>query len=233
MKHRSRSLAAGLGLAALLATLVVSSVALAQGAPQPDPGAEPAEHDEEGPKPINWTDMGNKEQPLYLAAFLNFAILAGIYAYFGKKPIEAALLARRETVSKQIEEAQKIKHEAEARSKQYAHKLDDLGTELATTRAALAAAGESEKARIVREAEEKAARMQKDALFLLDQERKQVRADLQREAVHAALTHAEELLKGKLTAADQERVAEEFLLTLVPTSKARATGTASTGGGAS
>jgi F-type H+-transporting ATPase subunit b len=230
-----------MGLAVLSATLVVSSGAVAQPAQpphsQPAPGAgpsaEPAEHEEEGPQPINWTDTGNKDQPLYLAAFLNFAILAGAYAYFGKKPIEAALKTRRETVSKQIEEAQKIKHEAEARSKQYAHKLDDLGTELATTRATLAAAGETEKARIVRDAEEKAARMQKDALFLLDQERKQAHADLQREAVHAALAQAEELLKTKLTVADQERVAEEFLATLVPTSKARAAGTASTGGGAS
>ncbi len=126
-------------------------------------------------------------------------------------------------MSKQIDEAQKIKHEAEARSKQYASKLEDLGQELATTKAALAAAGAGEKARIVREAEEKAARMEKDATFLVEQERKQMRADLQREAVAGALVAAEELLRTKLTLADQERVAEEFLATLVPPSRASAT----------
>ena len=86
--------------------------------------------------------------------------------------------------------------------------------------------------RIVREAEEKATRMQKDAEFLLEQERKQVRMDLQREAVQAALVAAEALLRGKLTMADQERVAEEFLATLVPAKAGSVTSGSSTGGAA-
>jgi len=182
----------------------------------PPPSHEAAEHEEEGPKPVNWTDFGNKEQPPYLAALLNFAVLAIIYVGFGRKPIAAALKARREEVSKQIEDAQKIKHEAEARSAQYASKLKDLDTELTTTKQTLAAAGAGEKARIVREAEEKAVRMEKDAQFLLEQERKQLQLDLQREAVQAGLLAAEQVLRTKLTMADQERVAEEFLATLIP-----------------
>ncbi len=183
------------------------------------------EEHEGGPKPVNWVDFSDKEQPPYLAALINFAILAFIYVYFGKAPIAAALQSRRQEVSKQIEEAQKIKREAEARSQQYATKLEALGTELATTEAGLAAAGTTEKARIVREAEEKAARMEKDAAFLIEQERKQLQADLQRETVAAALAAAEELLRTKLTLADQERVAEEFLATLTvkPSSQAGAT----------
>jgi F-type H+-transporting ATPase subunit b len=172
-------------------------------------------HEEEGPRAVNWVDFSNKKQPPYLAAFINFAIMAGAYAYFGKKPVEAALKARRDDVSKQIEEAQNIKREAEARSKQYAQKLEALTDELTTTRATLVAAGVAEKARIVREAEEKAARMQKDAIFLLNQERRQLQADIQRETVAAALMAAEALLRTELTQADQERVAEEFLATLV------------------
>jgi F-type H+-transporting ATPase subunit b len=176
--------------------------------------AEHAEEHEGPPGPMNWFDFSNKEQPPYLAAVINFAILAFIYVYFGKKPIMNALRGRREGVSKQIEEAQKIKHEAEARSKQYAAKLEALGMELETTKAALATAGVGEKARIVREAEERAARMQKDAQLLIEQERAQMHADLQREAVAAALEAAETVLRTKLTQADQERVAEEFLATL-------------------
>ena len=81
----------------------------------------------------------------------------------------------------------------------------------------------------MREAEEKAARMQKDAAFLLEQEAKQMRLDLQREAVEAALAAAEELLTKRVTPADQERLAEEFLAV------ARAEASARTGrtGGAS
>jgi F-type H+-transporting ATPase subunit b len=216
---------------ALLAMLASGAIALtAYGAPPPaHVSARDVEvkHEEEGPKPINWFDFGNKEQPPYLAAFVNFAILVGAYAYYGKKPVAAALQGRREQVSKQIEEAQKIKHEAEARSKQYEAKLEALNDELATTRATLVAAGVSEKARIVRDAEEKAARMQKDALFQLDQERKQMHADLQRETVALALAAAESLLRNKLTQADQERVAEAFLATLVPSKNAPSAGGAS------
>jgi F-type H+-transporting ATPase subunit b len=197
----------------------------------PDHNAEHgAAHEEEHEGPpgdVNWTDFSNKEQPPYLAAVLNFGILAFIYVYFGRKPLANALVTRREGVSKQIEEAQKIKHEAEARQKQYTAKLEDLGTELATTKASLAAAGAGEKARIVREAEEKAARMEKDAAFLLEQERKQVQLDLQREAVNAALAEAEALLRSKLTPADQERLAEEFLSTLVPAKAGSRAGAAS------
>jgi len=179
---------------------------------------------ESGPKDINWSDFGNKDQPPYFASVINFAVLAFLYVYFGKAPIAAALKARREEVQKQIEEAQKIKHEAEARSKQYAAKLGELDQELEKTRATLVATGAAEKARIVKEAEEKAARMQKDAEFLLEQERKQLRVDLQREAVQTALAAAEELLRAKLTPADHERVAEEFLASLTASRSARAGG---------
>jgi F-type H+-transporting ATPase subunit b len=190
--------------------------------------AHESEH-EEGPGPVNWTDFDNKEQPPYLAALVNFAILVIIYVGFGKKPIAEALKARRQEVSKEIEEAQKIKREAEARSKQYTSKLEDLGQELESTKAALAAAGAGEKARIVKEAEEKAVRMEKDADFLLEQERKQLAIDLRREAVLAALTSAEQILRTKLTQADQERMAEEFLSTLTP-AKTAASATTSGGG---
>jgi F-type H+-transporting ATPase subunit b len=214
---------------ALAFALAGGTIALTvHAAPPPPEGKADAEHEEERPKDINWVDFGNKAQPPYLASLVNFAILVAAYAYFGKKPVETALKARRDDVSRQIEEAQNIKREAEARSKQYEAKLEALNDELTTTRATLVAAGVSEKARIVRDAEEKAARMQKDALFQLDQERKQVTADLQRETVGLALAKAEELLRTRLTQADQERLAEEFLATLVPSKgAAKSTGGAS------
>jgi len=188
------------------------------GAGEAEHGRAHGEHagEHEAPKPVNWTDFSDKEQPPYLAALINFAVLAFIYVYFGKAPLAAALKTRRQEVKQQIDEAQKIMREAEARSKQYTAKLEDLGMELETTKTALAASGAGERARIVREAEEKAARMEKDAAFLVEQERKQMHADLSREAVQASLRAAEELLRTKLTLADQERVAEEFLATLVP-----------------
>ncbi len=177
-------------------------------------GAAHEEDENAPPKAINFSDFNDKEQPPYLAALINFALLAFIYVYFGKKPIAAALRTRRDEVKKQIDEAARIKEEAEARSEQYAAKLKDLGADREGARLSLAAAGATEKGRIVREAEEKAARMKRDAEFLLEQESKQQELDLQREAVVAALATAEAMLRSGLTPADQERVAEEFLASL-------------------
>jgi F0F1-type ATP synthase membrane subunit b/b' len=176
--------------------------------------AEPETSEEESPGAINWFDFGNKEQPPYAAMLINFGLLAFVYYRFGKKPVAEALKKHRASVEKEIEEAQRIKREAEARAKTYQAKLKDLEIELGQTKLALVEAGKGDRARIVKEAEEKAVLMQKDAAFLLEQETRQMRNDLQREAVLAALAAAEEILKKKVSQADQERLAEEFLTKL-------------------
>jgi F-type H+-transporting ATPase subunit b len=64
------------------------------------------------------------------------------------------------------------------------------------------------------DAEAKAERMRKDAEFLVEQELKQIRQDLWRDTVEAAVGAAEELLKKRVTPADQERMAEDYLADL-------------------
>jgi F-type H+-transporting ATPase subunit b len=171
-------------------------------------------HDGHALQPINWLDFSNTHQPPYAALLLNFALLVGLYYKVGKKPVAEGLKKRRESVAKEIEEAQRMKREAEERAKLYQAKLEKLEDELADARAALVAAGQGERDRIVKEAEEKAERMQRDAEFLVQQELKQMRVDLLRETVDIAVREAEELLKRRVTAADQERLAEDFLAEL-------------------
>lgn len=167
----------------------------------------------EQPKPINWFDFGG-EYPPYIAMFINFAIMAAVYYLFGRKPIAAGLQARRDSIAKEIEEAQRMKKEAEERAKVYQVKLDKLDQELQSAREALVRAGEAERDRIVREAEAKSERMRRDAEFLIEQEMKQIRTDLWRDTVEAAVAAAEELLKKRVTPADQERLAEDYLADL-------------------
>jgi F-type H+-transporting ATPase subunit b len=182
--------------------------------PAPAPGhAEHAENESEGPADVNWVDF-TVETPPYLAMLINFGILVAGYYALGKKPIAAALRNRRNSIAKEIEDAQRMRKEAEKRAKTYQAKLDKLEDELKSAREALVRAGEAEKERIVTEAEAKAERMRKDAQFLVEQELKQVRVDLQREAVEAAIAAAEELLRKRVTQADQERLAEDYLADL-------------------
>jgi F-type H+-transporting ATPase subunit b len=183
-------------------------------APAEGDAKEGAEAEEgEGPAPMNWTDFGGKTPP-YVAMLINFAVLAGAYYMLGKKGVTEGLKARRQAIAKDIEEAQRMKHEAEERARVYLDKLAKLEDEMRMARDSLVHAGEAEQERIVKEAEAKAERMRKDAEFLVEQELKQIRADLLREAVETAVRAAEDLLKARVTPADHERLAEDYLADL-------------------
>jgi F0F1-type ATP synthase membrane subunit b/b' len=171
----------------------------------------PAEEPEsETPGPINWTDFGAKNPP-FIAMIINFAILAAGYYYLGKKGIADGLKSRRDAISREIDEAQAMKHEAEARAKTYQAKLATLEVEARDARESLVRAGEAERERIVKEADAKAERMRKDAEFMVEQEMKQIRIDLWREAVDTAVAAAETLLKERVNDDDQRRLAEGYL----------------------
>jgi len=234
MRHASA--ARRLALVAMAAVTAWSVWVWAQPQPQPPrkmrlegaPIAAPGRHvaaekpeaakkddaaESEEPKPFNWTDFG-LETPPYIAMLINFGILAAGYYLLGKKPIVEGLQARRDSIAKDIEEAQRMKHEAEERAKKYQAKLEILEQEVVAAREALVRSGEAERDRIVKDAEAKAERMRKDAEFLVEQELKQIRLDLWRDAVDTAVVAAEELLKKRVTPADQERLAEDYLADL-------------------
>ncbi|MBI2391382.1 MAG: ATP synthase F0 subunit B [Deltaproteobacteria bacterium] len=156
---------------------------------------------------------GNPVVPVtpYAYLLINAAILFFIYYRAGKKPVTEGLQSRHDTVAKELAEASKIKAEAEARAKEYDEKLAQLETELQRIKADIVKAGEGDRARIVKEAEEKAERMKKDAQFLLDQELKQLRNDMLAFTAEAAVAAAEAVLATKVTAADHDRLSAEYL----------------------
>jgi len=205
-------------LALMLLVTAWGTWAFAQGhrpvAEPPPPGGHVVEgagkEEEEAPAPINWTQFGT-ETPPFIAMLVNFGILVAGYYLLGRKPIAAGLQSRRDRIAKDIEEAQKMRREAEARAKLYQGKLAKLEDEVRLAREGLVKAGEAERDRIVLDAEAKGERMRKDAQFLVEQELKQIRIDLQRETVETAIAAAEELLKKRVTMADQERLAEDYL----------------------
>jgi F-type H+-transporting ATPase subunit b len=182
-------------------------------------------HDE--PK-MNWSDFSNTKQPPYLALLLNFAVLIGLFYYFGKDKIAAGLRDRKTTIAKDIEEAARMKAAAAERAEKYQTSLKNLDKDQATTKAALEAAGKKERDVLIANAEEKAARMQRDAEFILAQERKQTRLDILRATVERASDSAESLLHTNANADDHERMVTLFLTELAgrPASGAATTVTA-------
>jgi F-type H+-transporting ATPase subunit b len=173
--------------------------------------AEHAEGEEHELGQINWVDFGNKKQPPLAIYLINLLILVGGIVKFGGPGIMQALKDRRDRVAKEIEEAQRMKKEADQRAKKYQAKLENLDEELDATKKSLVEAGVADKERLVKEAQEKAQRMERDAGSLLEQEARQTRQDLVRETVELAIVAAEDLLKKRITQADQERLAEDYL----------------------
>ena len=209
--------------------MLVSGVALAQQHhpnnvhPVPAPslsvahderGKEPAEAEEEGPPaPIEWwsTSFLNNPRISYGAMAINFLILALIYYRFGKKPVAEGLKERKKSIASSIENAQKILSEAKQRSKKYKSKLEKVEADAQEAKQSQVSTGKGDAEAIVRNAEEKAARLARDVQFILDQEQKQTQLDLVRETVEKAAKEAEDLLRSNVSSADQERLAEEFL----------------------
>jgi F-type H+-transporting ATPase subunit b len=199
-----------------------------------------AEHDPKAPPPpINWWHglVGEKkgvapsllwrepgEPPPFLASLLNFGLLVFIVVKFGKKPLQDALVKRKDSIVRELEEAKRLRESAEKRLAEYETKLDKIHEDLERIRGEFRQQGELDKQRILGEAKERRDRMKRDAEVLLSQEVKQMRQELVVEVVREATRLATELLGKEMTLGDHDRFAEMFLAELRSGSKLRGFG---------
>jgi F-type H+-transporting ATPase subunit b len=179
-----------------------------------------------GPGPINWfygmvyASEGAEPslivrpkgmQPPLGALLLNTGILFWVVYRVGRRPISDALKKRRTTIMQGIDDAARMKSEAESRLAGYEDKLDHLGDEIERLKREMRAAGEAERVRILAEAKERRVRMEREAQLLIEQELKAARHELLEATVAAALSSASEQLAKSLTSADHQRLADEYL----------------------
>jgi F-type H+-transporting ATPase subunit b len=163
--------------------------------------AHGAEHGEHG----GWDVNG------IVASFVNFFVLIGLFVFLFKDKLRSFLKERRAAIEVELNEAARLRAEAEAKHKEYSERMAKLDQELAQIKREMIAAGEKERDRIVADAEEKASRMRKEAEFIIEQQMKQLREDLKRETGEAAVEAAEQLLMKATTSFDQQRLAQEYL----------------------
>jgi len=200
---------------ALLAlALTVPAVVFAETAHHESQAHEVAEHEaghdaHDGHGEL--TFMGLIKSREFQGTVVNFVALLLLFAWVIRKKGNPALAERRKEVEAELEEAQRLRAEAEKRHHETAMRLEKLDQEMVEIRAEMIKAGEAERDRIVAQAEEKAARMRKDTSFLIEQQVKQLRKDLTREASNAAVLAAQDLLQKGTTDTDQDRLAEAYL----------------------
>lgn len=163
--------------------------------------------------PVDECDPKNQEPPL-LGSLINFLVVVMVLVRFGKKPVMEGLAARKKTIMQNIDQATALRKDAEKRLADYKKKLARIEERRAELHQESRAAWETEKARILAEATEKASRLRKDAEFRVSQELKQAESDLMVQAVDGAVLAAEQLIRSRIEDRDQQRLADEFAASL-------------------
>lgn len=176
------------------------------------------------PDAINWTGVGGEvvhavngrevrspRPPPFLGPIVNFAILLVLGYMAVTRSINPSLQARRAAVESEIAEARRLHDEAQSMHAEITARLGSLDAEIAALRSQFVQAGEAERDRILAEARARVERMRAEGAATIEQELKNLREDLRREAIIAATAAAEATVRAGIGADDQRRLADEYL----------------------
>lgn len=151
--------------------------------------------------------------PFAALAFDTLLLYFLLYRIFGRG-VADGLRKRKEGILRGMEEAAKMKKEAEAQLQSYEEKLAGVDQEVLRIQTQMRKSAEAEHARILQEAKERRERMERDAHLLVQQELKAVREGLIETTIASALKSAEQTLRERLNDADQQRFADEYLASI-------------------
>ena len=142
---------------------------------------------------------------------MNFAVLAiGLFILL-RKPVAQALNSRIDGIKDQLEELESKKKAAEAELAKYEDKLSKLESEADTIIEDYKRQGEEAKARILKEAESAADKLEEQAKRNIEHEFEQAKNKLKAEVLEQAMEKAEEMIKSRISPDDQERLVDEYL----------------------
>jgi F-type H+-transporting ATPase subunit b len=229
-----------LGAAAIAALLVTSSYAqegVAQeqreGSQSPEGGGYGAGvdvHESESRGIINWWswDYGKKPKdpthknwpPPFGFALVNFVIFLAIMKRLAWKPLQQYMADRHDDIAKNLDEAARLRAEAEATLAQYQAKIGGIDREIETLLAQIRRESEADKARIIAAAEADAKRLKQEAERQIAAEIEHARRELRQGVIEAAIVAAEESLKKNIAADDQRKMAEHYVADVEARAKA-------------
>jgi F-type H+-transporting ATPase subunit b len=142
---------------------------------------------------------------------LNFGILAVVLFLILRKPVASALSSRIAGIKQELADLESQKEAAEKKLAEYSDKLSDLEKESEHIVADYIKQGNEAKARILKEAEASAEKLQAQARRNIEHEFDQAKKQLQAEVLEKSLAKAEELIKAKISTDDQNRLVDEYL----------------------
>ena len=146
---------------------------------------------------------------------MNFVVLAGALFFLLRKAVPRALNSRIKGIQEQLSDLEAKKAAAEARLAECTRKLGALEQEAKRIMDDYVRQGQEAKARILKEAESSAEKLQMQAKRNIEHEFQQAKAQLQRDIFESALARAEDLLRRNITAQDQQQLVEDYLQKVV------------------
>lgn len=147
----------------------------------------------------------------FLATGLNWLVLMYLIFVLARKQLPAALKKRKASIVSGMQEAGRVKAQAQGRLSELEDKLSHVDEEIERIKAEMQRSSELERERILREAEERACRMQRDTTRLIETELEGAKDQLRREVVEAALGQASQEVSRQLTGQDQQSLFDEAL----------------------
>ncbi len=150
-------------------------------------------------------DVGHALKNVFIHA-VNFVLFLGVIFYFARRPIKDFLANRRLGISRELEESQRIKDEAEAKSLDLQNRLRSFDREVQDMLDRVATECDAEKTRALEGAEEAATGILKTSERTIREETEKARHELRQEAVDSAVTLAEQVLIKTVTDEDQRRL---------------------------
>jgi F0F1-type ATP synthase membrane subunit b/b' len=151
----------------------------------------------------------------FIAQLINFGVLLFILIFFGLYfrggLLNKFLRGKHDQLKGDIDEATRLRNEAERRSDAQAKRIAKLEQEVAALRETMRQEAEREQTRLLAAAHARAQQMQEDMRNQIDAEVKLAAAELRAQAARAAVALAETMVRRSVGFEDERRLAREFV----------------------
>ncbi len=147
----------------------------------------------------------------WLPRIVNFAIIAAIVIYFGRKPVRDFFKNRSAEIAKAMQESKEARERAEAALAEMERKIKELEAETARMVADAKERGEKDRQALIDEGKKVAQDVQVQVKQGIDIEVQKAKAALAVEASLLSIDLAEGRIKKTISSQDQERIVKEYI----------------------
>lgn len=164
--------------------------------------------------PVAWAGGDHFDHWSFWWYVVDFLVFVGAIGYFVRKPLRNYLEKRHDTVRETIEASAQMLGAAEHQHEDVSRKISRADEEVSALKDKMKSEGEADRGRIIEKAHKDAERMQQEAEFLVSQERKRVRSELELELIERSIQIVREEVPKKIGPREHARFVQEYLNSL-------------------